>query len=203
MHATSQHPGDPEKPRRQPVPPGHADVTQFTQAYALVAPSLYAWARLRMTRQLERHLTAEDLVQDIWCRAWSRLHSYQASSSFRAWVIGIARFVLVEKYRWLQAGARVDHGPLGGGPDPTSIPAEATSISRKVARAESLARLIRRVESLSESERKLFLLRALEDRPFPEVARRMGLSLATAQKRWQRLRQALGDDAQALGVSHL
>lgn len=77
------------------------------------------------------------------------------------------------------------------------MPAETTTISRRVARDEAIQRFLERVETLDDSDRKLIILRGLEGLSHSAVANVLALSPEAAAKRWQRLRDSLAEDSTA------
>jgi len=121
------------------------DRDRFAKLYGRVAPSVYAWASLRLTPSLRKVIELDDVVQEVWCRALDRLGTYDpARSSFRTWVFAIANHVILKGYRLLGRGAP----PSRGSPELSEIPEEITSISQRVARDETLQKCIERIARL-------------------------------------------------------
>ena len=169
------------------------DEASFTALYARVAPSLHAWARLRVRASLRARIDADDLVQEICLRAHRAFERYDAERGpFRGWLMGIANHVLKEALADL---ARGGHRVPAGDSERTrlleQIPDDATAISRRVARDEGLAALIERLGELPEEERALLVHRGLEERSHAEVAELLGLDETAIRKRWSRLLERL------------
>jgi RNA polymerase sigma-70 factor (ECF subfamily) len=57
--------------------------------------SLYSTA-LRMTRN---ELDAEDLVQDVYVRAWRFFHKFKRETNFKAWIFKILTNTFINQYR--------------------------------------------------------------------------------------------------------
>jgi RNA polymerase sigma-70 factor (ECF subfamily) len=158
--------------------------------YAEVAPALYVWSALHVPAGLRAHTEPEDVIQEVWCRAFERFDSFDPShGSFRAWVFGIARNVMLEE---LRAAAKSSERP-----DLDEIAAEATSISERVARNESVQRLLCLSEHLPGRERQLLMYRGLEGLSYAEVGERLGLSSEAARSLWRRLRDRLAPVSEA------
>lgn len=172
------------------------DRERATRLFERVAPSVYAWATLRISPGSRALVDPEDVVQEICFRVLTRFHTFDPESSrFRPWVFGIANKVMLEAFKKIR-GRPV---PRGGGstsqgpPGMDAIPDDATRISRRVARDEGLTRFVEQVASLSKEERRLFLFRGLEGLSHEEVARRLEIGADVVRKRWQRLRTRLED----------
>jgi RNA polymerase sigma-70 factor (ECF subfamily) len=174
---------------------------RFTELYERIAPALYTWACLRIRPAMRGQVDPEDIVQEVWCRAWRVFPGFDPeAASFRLWVFRIAKNVMLEVFRKLQRTA-----PAVGGPGPSTrifqlqnIPDSATEISRRMARHEGLQAVLGWADGLDEEEQKLFLHCGLEGMGYSEVAERMQLQYDTVAKRWQKLR----DRAAAFALPH-
>jgi len=177
-----------------PGSPGGPDAAAFARELEAAAPALMGWARLRVRPELRSMLDPEDLLQEVGCRAFAMAHAYDPGrASFRQWLFGIANNVLLEALREL--GRR----PLtrDPGPDRTGFSdaiAAITTITRKVARDELIGRFLAQMDALEAEDRDLLLHHGLEELPYPEVARLLGLQEDAVRKRWQRLREKLRSD---------
>jgi RNA polymerase sigma factor (sigma-70 family) len=171
----------------------------FAALYARLAPSVLAWARLRIPSVLRGAIDPEDVVQEVWRRAYERFPSFDpARAPFRAWVFRIANLVLMEglrraKTRVRAAGGDDTRDPAAAALDP------ATTVSRAVAADEALAGFIAAALREEDEDRRLFAYR-LEGLTFEECGERLGTTPAAARKRWQRLRERLADLARRTGL---
>jgi len=170
---------------------------ELGELHARVAPAVYGWALVRIPAGLRARLDPEDVLQEVLCRILARAGEFDASrGSFRSWVFGFARRVLHEALRrCAQDGAG---GERLGLTDLALLPEEATSLTRRVARDETLRVFARRIEGLEAEERRLILLRGLEGLEHEDVAKELGITPTAAAKRWQRLRERLGGEFDAL-----
>jgi len=170
----------------------HSRLDRFIGLYTDVAPALYVWSALHVGPGLRGHLEPEDVIQEVWCRAFERFESFDtAQGSFRSWVFGIARNVMLEELR--AVAKRFKPAKSGARSDPSldAIAAEATSVSERIARNESVRRLLSLSEQLPVRERQLLLYRGLEGLPYAEVGERLGLTSEAARSLWRRLRDRL------------
>lgn len=173
----------------------------FSALYARLAPSVHAWAGLRIPASYRGAVEPEDVVQEVWRRAFERFESFDpARSPFRAWVFRIANLVLMEAFRRTRgprATVPLDADSDGAG---AVVPADAaTTVSRAVAADEALAAFVRAAMGEDEDDRRLLAFR-LEGLTFEECGERLGLTGPAARKRWQRLRDRLADLAVRTGL---
>ena len=165
----------------------------FNLLYERIAPALTAWANIRIPAALTSRLEPEDLVQEVWVRAMSKVSTFDPKrSSFRAWIFRVAKLVLLENFRRLNSSTVAADKSSSAGVE--SVPAEITSVCHAAARNEHVLALARFTETLNEDERKLLLHRGLEGLPHNEVAAILGVDREVAMKRWQRLRARAADE---------
>lgn len=165
----------------------------FDRLYTRLAPALYAWAELRIPRKVATFLEPQEVLQETWVRALSRFESYDPQTGgFRPWIFRIATLVLHEGYRRVARREGRGEVDLSAGPRMDHVPAHVTTISRRAARDEGVRAFAAEVAHLADEERRLLLWRGLEGLPYGEVAERLGVEQNTAMKRWQRLRESLG-----------
>ncbi len=189
-HAGSQTEGTRDLVRR--VRAGELD--RFRELYERLAPSLHAWARIRSSPAQNQALDPDDLLQEVWTRAIERLPSYDESrASFRAWIFGIAKNVGFDAWtRGHGALRQVSSSDFDG---LESWPDVATSIRSRLAKDESAGMLMEEVSRLDPVDRMLVIHCGMEDTPCSTVAPRLGISVDSALKRWQRLRVRLRNQA--------
>jgi len=168
----------------------HGEEGPFAELYERIAPALYAWACLRIRPSMRANVDPEDLVQEVWCRAWKAFDEFDPeAASFRPWVFRIAKNVMLEAFRKAQRASASDVGPSTRIFQLQNVPDSATEISRRVARHEGLQAMLRWAGELEEDERKLFLHCGLEGMAYADVAERMQLQYDAVAKRWQKLRE--------------
>jgi RNA polymerase sigma-70 factor (ECF subfamily) len=168
------------------------ETQRFAELYERIAPALYTWAALRIRPAMRQALDPQDVVQEVWCRAWKAFDTFDPdTTSFRLWVFRIGKNVLLEGFRKLQRSAAPAAGPSTRLFQINNLPDDATAISRKVARHEGIRVLLDWVEALDEEEKQLFVHCGLEGLSYAEVSERMQIHRDTIAKRWQNLRARL------------
>ena len=190
-----EHDGEPEgRPHEtQSLARGakSGDVERFAELYERIAPALFAWASLRIRPDMRAFVDPQDVVQEVWCRAWKAFPNFDADGiAFRPWVFRIAKNVLLEGFRKMQ---RISIAGANAGPSTrlfqlANLPDSASNISRKLARHEGVEAVLQWVSTLDDDEKKLFLHCGLEGLTYPEVAERLGSNRDVVAKRWQNLR---------------
>jgi RNA polymerase sigma-70 factor (ECF subfamily) len=95
-------------------------------AFAAVTERYRAELQVHCYRLLGSLQDAEDLVQETFLRAWSKRASYQARSTFRAWLYGIATNACLDALR--RRPKRVLPPDVGGPADPTKAPRPVTDL---------------------------------------------------------------------------
>ena len=136
---------------------------------------------------------ARDLVQDAFIRAWRRLETFDNARPLGPWLLAVARSCWMDSRR--KAHRRLPHlsiesdalPPLcstGAEPDAGAIDAE---------RAEQLWRAF---EQLLPHEREVLLLKDIQELPYEQVARAIGIPRGTVASRVfharRHLRELLG-----------
>jgi RNA polymerase sigma-70 factor (ECF subfamily) len=176
--------------------------TELARLYPPLAPALHAWASLRLRPEDRPGLLPEDLTQDVWLRAVEAYRSFDpARTTFRAWLFAVAKNVLLEARKRVRRAVAAPGG-TGGLAALHQVPAEITSVTRRVARDEEVQRFVARVHELDEVDRQTVLHCGLEQMNLAEAAARLGESYDATAKRWQRLRERIRGWGAPLGLVH-
>lgn len=127
---------------------------------------------------------AEDLTQETYARAWSRIDTLRGAGSLRSWLLTIARN---EFFQWVRAGR----------PEAAAIPFERLPerVDERPGAEELLARderdraVHRALERLDPGLRETVALHYFQELSFREVGRVLGVPAGTVKSR---LNRALG-----------
>jgi len=155
---------------------------------------------------LVRHYTrspveAEDIVQDVFLKAFSRLGSFQRQSSFYTWLTRIAINTALDFLK------RSGRSPIQGVEDPEQILGGEVGTPRTGAapapdarmEREEIARITSKVlDELPETFRSVLVLREFEDHSYQEIADVLGISIGTVESRLFRARARFRDKLLAL-----
>lgn len=170
------------------------DETRFAELYERIAPAIYTWACVRVRPAMRGQIDPQDIVQEVWCRAWKGFGEFDAQEqSFRLWIFRIAKNVTLEGFRKLQRSSAA--GPTTRAFQLDNVPDTATAISRRISRHEGVQAVLAWIEKLDEEEKKLFVLCGLEGLTYAEVGQRTQVHKDTIAKRWQALRARMSQFA--------
>ena len=156
----------------------------FRRLWITYAPELRRFAR----RRASSAASAEDLVQEVFVRAWRHARTYDAERGApRAWLFAILRNVIIDHAR--MAARR---------PIAVSEPAEPMVADDQDRR---LARLVvaRALQRLSTEHRDAIIENYYRDLPGQEIAHRAGVPLGTVRSRLHYALKALSQRLDELG----
>jgi len=141
---------------------------------------------------LARHYTrstveVEDIVQDAFLKAYSRLDTFQHQSSFYTWLYRITTNTILDFMK------RRGRNPVTTVEDPDITVGEApeTNVTRPDARLEAreISEITREVlDEMPEIFRTALILREFEDLSYQEIADQLDISIGTVESRLFRAR---------------
>src|SRR5688572_15898321 len=129
----------------------------------------YLWKILARNRRVDGTLDVEDLVQEVFLRAYQAFAALRPNSQHRAWLYKIATNCAYTKLRRERLSA-LDELPAEL--SDTESPSSSDGMERKVRAL---------VERLPAKQRICVTLRYLQDLDYPEIARIAGCSQESAR----------------------
>jgi RNA polymerase sigma-70 factor (ECF subfamily) len=151
------------------------DESAFRELYRRHTPALYQLA-LRMLAGSDAD--AQDVIQETWIRATTRLGGFRWESSFRTWLIGIGLNRVRELLR--RRGRR----PM----------VELDELNAPVARPTQdgdRVDLERAIAMLPDGSRAVLVLHDIEGFTHEEIGRRLGIATGTSKSQLFQARRAL------------
>jgi RNA polymerase sigma-70 factor (ECF subfamily) len=136
---------------------------QLEHLYHEMGPALLGYFR----RQPALSGVAEDLLQDTFVRAFTRIDRLQTSFSQRAYLFGIARHVGLDALRKMKA---VD-----------KIATEAPAMTEKL--DERLEPMRQAISRLPETQREALLLKLQQELSYAEIAEVLDIPVGTVRSR--------------------
>lgn len=166
------------------------DHEAFTVLADRYAPRVYRTAR----HMLKNDAEAEDVLQEAFLKAYSRLDQFAGNSQFYTW---LSRIAVNEALMKLRKNKRTREVSLD-----QELETEDGTLSREIAsdgedpeeiygRGEIREAVEQAVDSLSEGHREVFVLRDVEGFSTEETARMLGLSISNVKSRLLRARLQL------------
>jgi RNA polymerase sigma-70 factor (ECF subfamily) len=136
-------------------------------------------------------LDAEDQVQSALSKAFERIGKFRGSARFSTWLV---RIVINECLMQLRRTRHISFVSCDGSSPEIlrlRLTCEMPSPERAAATL-SMARLLKReIRRIPPLLRNAFILRDVQQRPMPEVAKRLGISIEAAKSRLSRAREEL------------
>lgn len=173
---------DPEQPVVEAIRQGDADA--MAEFVARNTP----WVRGVVFAVTGRSDNIDDVLQQVWVRAWRQAGSIHDPSRWRAWLYSIARHAGQDSQRRLQRRTRLHRRwgqwrqRLGGGEASPEV---------ELIRDEQHRMTLDAIGELPAMYREPFVLRHLEDWSYAQIADVLGISAEGVETRLVRARRML------------
>ncbi len=136
---------------------------------------------------------AEDELQNAIWKAYSHLNQFNREAKFSTW---FTRIVVNQCLMRLRRDKRarflyLDDAKIGEESGTLDLPDQGDTPEAELGRQEVCQLLQREVNRMPPLLKRVFWMRDIEERPMPEVAENLGISLAAAKSRLLRARQEL------------
>lgn len=145
------------------------------------------WVRSAVYAVTGRREDVDDIVQQVWTRAWERLGSLNDPNQLRAWLYRIARHTAIDAgiagRRRAKRTASLD--------EESAVAPPGRTTQAEVARTELSETLLDAVRGLPATYREPFVLRHLNGWTYAEIADVLGLSVEAVETRLVRARGLL------------
>ena len=125
---------------------------------------------------------AEDLTQEVFVRAWTKLDTFRGGSAFGTWLHRLAVNLILSRRQTLRRRSRRRRVAEPGELDrfPASTPPPGLAMDMEAA-----------IQRLPEGAREIFVLYDVEGYPHGEIAELMGISTGTSKSQLHRARMML------------
>lgn len=153
------------------------DIQAYTEIIRHFQKKIYLYCYYLLGSREE----AEDASQDIFIKGLEKIHQFSYTVSFSAWLYKIAHHhcldVLKKKNKGFQFWLGFQRGQI---------------VEQVHGQAHCYEDMIHQLlEKLNTDERRILLLRSIEEYSFDEIALIMDLKPATVRKKYERLRKKL------------
>jgi RNA polymerase sigma-70 factor (ECF subfamily) len=160
------------------------DAASFEPLVQKYSPRVFALVR----RYARRESEVEDLVQEIWLKAFENLSSFRGQAPFEHWLLRLAVFTCYDSLRRHHRNRETTFTELTEpeGEWIERIASEPEAASEDTEAARLLIAWV--LEQLSPAARLVITLRDIEERPVKEIARLTGWSVPLVKIRAFRAR---------------
>ena len=149
--------------------------------------------------RVARHITkndqdAEDVLQDTFLKAYSRLGQFEGNAKFYTWIVRVAVNEALMRMRRGKNRVTISLDQeleTNDGAVQRELPAETESPEESLSRMELRESLTQAIDSLSETYRPVFVLRDVEGLSTEETAEMLDLSIPAVKSRLLRARLQL------------
>lgn len=130
----------------------------------------------------------EDLVQEIFLKVFRFRSQYRSEHAFSTWLWTIARNTVIDAVRGRRHGSEV----AGGGvPELEELACPRANAETLLLERSEKRLLFRFVRRLTRAQRRVLRMAVIDQLPYAEIARRLGLSLSAVKCLTYRSRLAL------------
>ena len=144
-----------------------------------------------MVHFLRNQAEAEDVVQDAFVLALTKLDSFKGNSQFYTWLYRIAHNAAISKLRKKRPTLSLNYG-TGDEPSPGfSVPDEGERPGERLEKDEQIQCLMDAMERLSDEHRSILILREMEGMDYEAIAGVLQLPVGTVRSRLHRARACL------------
>lgn len=135
---------------------------------------------------------AEDMVQEVFVRAYQNVNRYRDEAKFSTWLMRIASNLGTDRARMIRRRYALEQKEASG-----ALTWMTTNISENpienMEREQLQAMVQAAIQSLSEHHRKVLIMRDFEEMEYADIGEIMGCSVGGAKLRVLRARRALRD----------
>jgi len=144
-----------------------------------------------MVHFLRDKTEAEDVVQDAFVLAMTKLDSFKGNSQFYTWLYRIAHNVAISKLRKKRPTMSLDYGTKDNPSPGFGIPDDGEQPGDRLEKEEQIQTLMSAMERLSDEHRSILILREMEGMDYEAIAGVLQLPVGTVRSRLHRARATL------------
>lgn len=135
--------------------------SRFQVQYEATVEKVYNYVYYRTGRSRD---LAEDLTSEIFMKSLERFDSYDAKSSFNAWIFTIARNHLIDRYRTHRESVSID--ALAN-----SLPSPSHDLAGEIDDRTNVERVLAAIATMPESQREILVLKFVSELDNTEIGR--------------------------------
>jgi RNA polymerase sigma-70 factor (ECF subfamily) len=140
----------------------------------------------------QRRDDAEDIVQEVFVRAYQNLHRYRDEAKFTTWLLRIATNLGTDRARMVQRRTTLEQKEAAGALAWMTVGDREDPIDNL--EQEDLKEVLRRaLLALPDHHRNVIVMRDIEEMEYQDIAETLGCTIGGAKLRVLRARRALRD----------
>ena len=144
-----------------------------------------------MVHFLRNQSEAEDVVQDAFVLALTKLESFKGNSQFYTWLYRIAHNAAISKLRKKRPTKSLDQGLSDDSSPGFSVPDGGERPGERLEKEEQIQTLMEAMGRLSDEHRSILILREMESMDYEAIAGVLQLPVGTVRSRLHRARGCL------------
>ncbi len=148
-----------------------------------------------MVQILRSEAEAEDVVQDAFVLAFTKLSSFKGNSAFFTWLYRIAYNVAITRLRRRRATVPLDGADENGRLD---FPDCGPSPDDRIQKQEQSVQVTEALTRLSDEHRAILILREMEELDYDAISEILDMPIGTVRSRLHRARTRLREHLEAI-----
>ena len=144
-----------------------------------------------MTQVLRNSTDAEDVVQDAFVKAFTKLSTFRGGSQFYTWLYRIAHNSAISQIRKRKPTESLDHD---AGMTAATLEGQHVSPSQRLERQEENRQLSDALNRLKKEQRSVLVLREMEGLDYDAIAEILDVPVGTVRSRLHRARAQLKEE---------
>ena len=153
-----------------------------------------------MVHFLRDETEAEDVVQESFVLAFTRLSKFQGNSSFYTWLYRIAVNTAISRKRKKRPRVSVERDLGDGG---TGIGGDGPQPDDRMEERERANQLHAALDRLSDEHRLILVLREMDGQSYEEISEILETPVGTVRSRLHRARSQLKEELTKIGRAHV
>ena len=144
-----------------------------------------------MVHFLRNEAEAEDVVQDAFVLALTKLESFKGNSQFYTWLYRIAHNAAISKLRKKRPALSLNHSYGDEDSPGFSVPSAEAQPGEQMEKDEEVHSLMEAMSRLSDEHRSILILREMEEMDYEAISGVLQLPVGTVRRRLHRARSCL------------
>jgi RNA polymerase sigma-70 factor (ECF subfamily) len=176
----------------------HRTLDGDSQAFGLLVRKYQSRLFNGLVQIVRRLPEAEDLTQETFILAFTKLSSFQGNSAFYTWLYRIGYNLAITRIRRLKSSVSLDSQREAG----VDFAGDGESPSDRMEQDEQAVLVRTALDQLSEEHRTILILREMEEMDYEALSEVLDLPIGTVRSRLHRAREQLREKMMILIEEH-